>query len=277
MAGQRTAQRVSPPKRRYDRRTRRSEHGEHECEQLRACETSVQLRDRVRHPNTMELGLYTFAETRPTRRAPGTPPPPGCASSSRSDSPSRWARRLRRRRAPSAGLHRVVARRVLGAIGRARRIRLASAVTVSARRPVRLPGFRDARSSVEWAGGDHGRSWFVHRIVPCSASTSTTTARCSREARAAAQDREDGPVTWSGDHRTPLRNQLVHPPIQHPLPVWIAVGGTPSGTHGRARSADGAGDHRGAPERFAPSSRSGAKRAKPATIRRAHVAPQPGR
>ena len=37
-----------------------------------------------------------------------------------------------------------------------------------------------------------------------------------------------GPVTWSGRHRPPLSMQRVFPaPIQRPLPVWVAVGGTP--------------------------------------------------
>lgn len=35
-------------------------------------------------------------------------------------------------------------------------------------------------------------------------------------------------VTWSGKHRPSLNNQGVYPrPVQNPLPVWIAVGGTP--------------------------------------------------
>ena len=34
-------------------------------------------------------------------------------------------------------------------------------------------------------------------------------------------------VTWSGRHRAPIRGLSVYPrPIQNPLPVWIAVGGT---------------------------------------------------
>ena len=36
-------------------------------------------------------------------------------------------------------------------------------------------------------------------------------------------------VTWSGRHRAPLHEQSVWPrPVQDPLPVWIAVGGTPT-------------------------------------------------
>ena len=36
------------------------------------------------------------------------------------------------------------------------------------------------------------------------------------------------PVTWKGNHRTPLRDQTVYPPIENgTLRTWIAVGGTP--------------------------------------------------
>jgi probable LLM family oxidoreductase len=35
-------------------------------------------------------------------------------------------------------------------------------------------------------------------------------------------------VTWSGRHRPELVDQGVYPrPVQHPLPVWVGVGGTP--------------------------------------------------
>jgi alkanesulfonate monooxygenase SsuD/methylene tetrahydromethanopterin reductase-like flavin-dependent oxidoreductase (luciferase family) len=40
--------------------------------------------------------------------------------------------------------------------------------------------------------------------------------------------REAERVTWSGKHRAPLDEAGVYPrPIQDPLPVWFAVGGTP--------------------------------------------------
>jgi probable LLM family oxidoreductase len=40
--------------------------------------------------------------------------------------------------------------------------------------------------------------------------------------------RDSNPVTWSGRHRAPLENAVVWPrPIQEPLPIWVAVGGTP--------------------------------------------------
>ena len=40
--------------------------------------------------------------------------------------------------------------------------------------------------------------------------------------------RENVHVTWEGRHRAPLKDAGIWPrPVQDPLPVWIAVGGTP--------------------------------------------------
>src|SRR5947209_2094855 len=40
--------------------------------------------------------------------------------------------------------------------------------------------------------------------------------------------RDSERVTWSGRLRPPLNDALVWPrPIQEPLPIWVAVGGTP--------------------------------------------------
>jgi alkanesulfonate monooxygenase SsuD/methylene tetrahydromethanopterin reductase-like flavin-dependent oxidoreductase (luciferase family) len=40
--------------------------------------------------------------------------------------------------------------------------------------------------------------------------------------------REQPELTWSGRHRPPLDHAVVWPrPIQQPLPVWVAVGGSP--------------------------------------------------
>jgi probable LLM family oxidoreductase len=42
------------------------------------------------------------------------------------------------------------------------------------------------------------------------------------------QLREEERVTWSGKHRAPIQARSVYPrPVQDPIPVWIAVGGTP--------------------------------------------------
>ena len=62
-------------------------------------------------------------------------------------------------------------------------------------------------------------------------------------------------ITWAGKHRPPLHNLGVYPrPVQQPLPVWIAVGGTPqsavrAGSLGLPLAVAIIG---GMPERFAP-------------------------
>ena len=47
--------------------------------------------------------------------------------------------------------------------------------------------------------------------------------------------RDSARVTWSGRHRAPLADAVVWPPPVHPLPVWIAVGGTPESVLRAAR------------------------------------------
>lgn len=36
-----------------------------------------------------------------------------------------------------------------------------------------------------------------------------------------------GPVSWQGETRPPLQNQMVYPTLGAPLPVWVGVGGSP--------------------------------------------------
>jgi probable LLM family oxidoreductase len=67
--------------------------------------------------------------------------------------------------------------------------------------------------------------------------------------------RDSERVTWSGRFRPPLEGLPVYPrPIQNPLPIWIAVGGTPesvmrAGALGLPMALAIIG---GVPERFAP-------------------------
>jgi probable LLM family oxidoreductase len=67
--------------------------------------------------------------------------------------------------------------------------------------------------------------------------------------------RSPEPVTWSGKHRAPLQGVTAWPrPIQDPLPIWVAVGGTPqsvirAGTLGLPLTVAIIG---GQPERFVP-------------------------
>jgi len=210
----------------------------------------------------MELGLYTFAETTPDASAAGTTPP---------------ATRMRElieeaELAEQVGLdvfgvgehHRpdyIVSSPavVLGAIAsRTSRIRLTSAVTVlSSDDPVRV--FQDfatldllSRGRAEIMAG---RGSFIESFPLFGFDLDDYDTLFSEKLELLLRVREERPVTWSGQHRAPLRNQLVYPrPIQQPLPVWIAVGGT-------AMSAARAGALglpmalaiiSGAPERFAP-------------------------
>jgi probable LLM family oxidoreductase len=62
-------------------------------------------------------------------------------------------------------------------------------------------------------------------------------------------------VTWSGRHRPPIDGLGVYPrPVQDPLPVWIAVGGTPGSAvrAGRLGLPMALAIIGGQPERFAP-------------------------
>ena len=62
-------------------------------------------------------------------------------------------------------------------------------------------------------------------------------------------------VTWSGTHRAALDDLGVYPrPVQQPLPVWIAVGGTPESAlrAGRLGLPMALAIIGGQPERFAP-------------------------
>jgi probable LLM family oxidoreductase len=67
--------------------------------------------------------------------------------------------------------------------------------------------------------------------------------------------RDSEHITWSGHHRAPLTGQGVYPrPLQEPLPIWVAVGGTPesavrAGMLGLPMALAIIG---GLPERFAP-------------------------
>jgi len=64
--------------------------------------------------------------------------------------------------------------------------------------------------------------------LPCSVSISTTTKRCSRKTRVAAHAARPHARALGRPARATLSRQGVFPhPVQHPLPVWIGVGGTP--------------------------------------------------
>jgi probable LLM family oxidoreductase len=46
---------------------------------------------------------------------------------------------------------------------------------------------------------------------------------------------QPAPVTWRGSFRTPLASQVMYPPLDRPLAVWVGVGGSPQSVVRAAR------------------------------------------
>jgi alkanesulfonate monooxygenase SsuD/methylene tetrahydromethanopterin reductase-like flavin-dependent oxidoreductase (luciferase family) len=129
---------------------------------------------------------------------------------------------------------------VLAAIAaRTERVRLTSAVTVlSSDDPVRVfqqfatvDGLSDGRAEIMAGRGSFTESFplFGHDLADYD---ELFAEKLDLLLALRAHER----VTWSGRFRAPLHDQPVHPrPVQDPLPVWLAVGGTrgPSSAPGR--------------------------------------------
>ena len=207
----------------------------------------------------MEIGVYTFAEDPRTGRAADT------------------ARRLRDlleeiELADQVGLdvfgvgehHRpdyaVSAPAVVlaAAAARTKRIRLTSAVTVlSSDDPVRV--FQDFATLDLLSGGRAeimaGRGSFIESFPLFGYDLKDYDELFAEKLELLLKLRESERVTWHGRHRAPLDGLGVYPrPLQEPLPVWLAVGGTPqsvvrAGTLGLPLALAIIG---GMPERFAP-------------------------
>jgi probable LLM family oxidoreductase len=177
----------------------------------------------------MELGLYTFADV-----GPGSDP----------------ARRMRElveeiELADAVGLdvfgvgehHRPdyavssPAVALAAAATRTENIRLSSAVTVlSSDDPVRV--FQDFATLDLLSGGRAeimaGRGSFIESFPLFGYDLGDYDELFAEKLDLLLKLRESERVTWSGRHRAPLENVGVYPrPVQDPLPVWIAVGGTP--------------------------------------------------
>ena len=117
------------------------------------------------------------------------------------------------------------------AAARTRRIRLTSAVSVlSSDDPVRV--FQNfatldllSRGRAEIMAG---RGSFIESFPLFGYSLDDYNELFAEKLDLLLALRESERVTWSGRHRAPLQDLAVYPrPLQQPLPVWIAVGGTP--------------------------------------------------
>jgi probable LLM family oxidoreductase len=116
---------------------------------------------------------------------------------------------------------------------RTERIRLSSAVTVlSSDDPVRV--FQQFAHVDLISGGRAeimaGRGSFIESFPLFGYDLDDYDELFAEKLELLLKIRDSEPVTWSGSgkHRAPLNDATVWPrPIQDPLPVWVAVGGTP--------------------------------------------------
>jgi probable LLM family oxidoreductase len=144
------------------------------------------------------------------------------------------------------------------AAARTERIRLTSAVNVlSSDDPVRV--FQQFATLDLLSGGRAeimaGRGSFIESFPLFGYELESYNELFAEKLDLLLKIRESERVTWSGRLRAPIRDLGVYPrPIQNPLPVWIAVGGTPASAV-RAGSLGlplALGIIGGMPERFAP-------------------------
>ena len=114
---------------------------------------------------------------------------------------------------------------------RTQRIRLSSAVTVlSSDDPVRV--FQEFAEIDLISGGRAeimaGRGSFIESFPLFGYDLDDYDELFAEKLQLLLQIRESERVTWSGKHRAALNDAIVWPrPVQDPLPVWVAVGGTP--------------------------------------------------
>src|SRR5690606_32087151 len=114
---------------------------------------------------------------------------------------------------------------------RTKRIRLTSAVNVlSSDDPVRV--FQQFATVDLLSGGRAeimaGRGSFIESFPLFGYDLDDYDALFAEKLELLLRIRSSERAVWSGRHRPPLQGQEVPPrPVQDPLPVWIAVGGTP--------------------------------------------------
>ena len=144
------------------------------------------------------------------------------------------------------------------AAARTKRIRLTSAVSVlSSDDPVRV--FQDFSTLDLISGGRAeimaGRGSFTESFPLFGQDLGDYDELFSEKLGLLLRLRESERITWRGRHRARIEDRGVYPrPVQDPLPIWVAVGGTPpsvvrAATLGLPMALAIIG---GAPERFKP-------------------------
>ncbi|MFJ4650233.1 LLM class flavin-dependent oxidoreductase [Nocardia sp. NPDC088792] len=183
----------------------------------------------------MELGLTTFAETHPVG---GDGPVPTAGERLRQVVEEAVATENAGLDVYGVGEHHrkdfaaSAPAVVLAAIAaRTERIQLTSAVTVlSSDDPVRV--YQDFSTLDGISGGRAelmaGRGSFIESFPLFGYDLSDYDDLFEEKLALLLKIREDEPVTWSGKFRAPLQDAVVYPRTDNrPLPVWIAVGGSP--------------------------------------------------
>ena len=144
------------------------------------------------------------------------------------------------------------------AAARTRRIRLTSAVSIlSSDDPVRV--FQEFATLDLISGGRAeimaGRGSFIESFPLFGHDLDQYNELFASKLELLLRLRESERISWSGPHRPRIADLPVYPrPLQEPLPVWIAVGGTPqsvvrAATLGLPMALAIIGGH---PERFVP-------------------------
>jgi probable LLM family oxidoreductase len=138
------------------------------------------------------------------------------------------------------------------------RIRLTSAVTVlSSDDPVRVMEQFSMLDSLSGGRAEimAGRGAFVETFGLFGYDLNDYDDLFAEKLDLLLQLRNGRPVTWSGKHRAALTGVVIQPvPIQQPIPVWLAVGGSPESflRAGRLGLPLAMGIVGGKPARFAP-------------------------
>lgn len=184
----------------------------------------------------MELGIYTFGEINQH--------PDGLATT---DAATRLGQLVRLARTADQGGLDVIAlgehhrpdfglsapEVVLGAMASVtERIRLTSGVTVlSSQDPVRV--YQQYATLDQLSGGRAeivaGRGAFTESFPLFGYDIAQYDELFDEKLRMLLQIRRDEVVTWRGSHRAALDQAPILPrAVQEPLPVWVAIGGTPA-------------------------------------------------
>ncbi|MEQ1833935.1 MAG: LLM class flavin-dependent oxidoreductase [Candidatus Eisenbacteria bacterium] len=210
----------------------------------------------------MELGLYSFAETTPDPRT-GTRISPAqrlcdlLEEIELADQVGLDVFGIGEHHRPDFAVSAPAVVMAAAAV-RTRRIRLSSAVTVlSSDDPVRV---YQQFATVDLLSGGRaeimaGRGSFIESFPLFGYDLQDYDDLFAERLDLLLRIRAGEHVTWSGGHRAALTGQGVYPrAVQDPLPVWVAVGGTPqsavrAGTLGLPMALAIIG---GIPERFGP-------------------------